>query len=109
MFLRNSLNCLVEVTVNKTLVESTRGAAHEMGVHGAGAAQKLVTKLLLNTPSLLQRLRGDPSRATSRRKKELEVPKSFRILLPLGCFRPDPHPFKPHVTAVSLAAHGSLC
>lgn len=41
---------LVEVTVNKTSVEGTRGVAHEMGVRVAGAAEKLVAKVLLNTP-----------------------------------------------------------
>lgn len=90
-FLRNSFNSLVEVTVNKTSAEITRGAAHEMGIHIAGAAQNLVAKLLLNNPS--HRLCGDPNKNTSRRKREPEVLRSFRILLPLGCFRPDSHPF----------------
>lgn len=50
MFLKTSFNSLVEVTVNKP-AEITRGAAHEMGIHIAGAAWNLVAKLLLNKPT----------------------------------------------------------
>lgn len=37
----------------------------------------------------------EPNKATTRRKKEQEVLRYFRILLSLRCFRSNPHPFKP--------------
>lgn len=43
MFLRNSQNTPLEVTVNETSVESMQGGVHETGAHVAEAALKLVT------------------------------------------------------------------
>lgn len=37
----------------------------------------------------------EPNKATTRRKREQEVLRHFRILLSLRCFRSNPHPFKP--------------
>lgn len=84
-----SLNSLVEVTVNKTSVESTKGAAHEMGVHVAGAAQKLVVKVILNTPSLPQTVRW-PQQGHLEKKERTGGLKIFQDPAAFGMLQTQP-------------------
>lgn len=103
MFLKKSQNSPLAVTANEMSVESMKVGAHEMGIHVAEAALKLVT---CGQESAHEELYYkifftciEPNKATTRRKKERGVLRSFRILLSLRCFRSNPHPFKPQRTA----------